>query len=436
MPSLTQRLQNAWNAFRNLRDPTFTNYGLGTYYRPDRHRFSYSNERSIVTTIFNRIAVDCASIDLEHVRIDEDGRYIDTIKSGLNDCLTYSANIDQTGKTFVEDIVQSMFDEGVVAVVPVDTTTNPNTTSSYDILSMRTGKIIEWFPQHVRVRLYNERTGQQEELVLNKATIAIIENPFFSVMNEPNSTLQRLIRKMNLLDYVDEQSSSGKLDLIIQLPYVIKSETRRQQAEARRKDIEMQLAGSKYGIAYTDGTERITQLNRAVENNIWGEVKDLTAMLYNQLGITEAILNGSADEQTMINYYNNTIAPIMTAIADELQRKFITRTARTQGQAIRFFRDAFKLTPVATLAELADKLTRNEIASSNEIRAIIGWKPSDDPKADELVNSNLNQQEPSMAPPGMEGETPESEVPASEIAATELSRLADEADEKLNRGDY
>lgn len=435
MPSLTQRLQNAWNAFRNPRDPTFANYGLGTYYRPDRHRFSYSNERSIVTTIFNRIAVDCASIDLEHVRIDEDGRYIDTIKSGLNDCLTYSANIDQTGKTFVEDIVQSMFDEGVVAVVPVDTTTNPNTTSSYDILSMRTGKIIEWFPQHVRVRLYNERTGQQEELVLNKATIAIIENPFFSVMNEPNSTLQRLIRKLNLLDYVDEQSSSGKLDLIIQLPYVIKSETRRQQAEARRKDIEMQLAGSKYGIAYTDGTERITQLNRAVENNIWGEVKDLTAMLYNQLGITEAILNGSADEQTMINYYNNTIAPIMTAIADELQRKFITKTARTQGQAIRYFRDAFKLTPVATLAELADKLTRNEIASSNEIRAIIGWKPSDDPKADELVNSNLNQQEPSMAPPGMEGETPESEVPASEIAATELSRLADEADEKLNRGD-
>lgn len=408
MPSLTQRLQNAWNAFRNPRDPTFTNYGLGTYYRPDRHRFSHSNERSIVTTIFNRIAVDCAAIDLEHVRLDEDGRYTDTIKSGLNDCLTFSANIDQTGKAFIEDIVQSMFDEGVVAVVPVDTTSNPYMTSSYDILSMRTGKVIEWYPQHVRVRLYNDRTGRQEELIMDKSAIAIIENPFFSVMNEPNSTLQRLIRKLNLLDYIDEQSSSGKLDLIIQLPYVIKSETRRQQAEARRKDIEMQLAGSKYGIAYTDGTERITQLNRSVENNIWGEIKDLTAMLYNQLGITEAILNGTADEQTMINYYNNTIVPIMSSIADEMQRKFITRTARTQGQAIRYFRDAFKLTPVSTLAELADKLTRNEIASSNEIRAIIGWKPSDDPKADELVNSNLNQQKPvGQTEPAPDEENPE-----------------------------
>lgn len=408
MPSLTQRLQNAWNAFRNPRDPTFTNYGLGTYYRPDRHRFSHSNERSIVTTIFNRIAVDCAAIDLEHVRLDEDGRYTDTIKSGLNDCLTYSANIDQTGKAFIEDIVQSMFDEGVVAVVPVDTTSNPFMTSSYDILSMRTGKVIEWYPQHVRVRLYNDRTGRQEELIMDKSAIAIIENPFFSVMNEPNSTLQRLIRKLNLLDYIDEQSSSGKLDLIIQLPYVIKSETRRQQAEARRKDIEMQLAGSKYGIAYTDGTERITQLNRSVENNIWGEIKDLTAMLYNQLGITEAILNGTADEQTMINYYNNTIVPIMSSIADEMQRKFITRTARTQGQAIRYFRDAFKLTPVSTLAELADKLTRNEIASSNEIRAIIGWKPSDDPKADELVNSNLNQQKSEgQTEPAPDEENPE-----------------------------
>ena len=408
MPSLTQRLQNAWNAFRNPRDPTFTNYGLGTYYRPDRHRFSHGNERSIVTTIFNRIAVDCAAIDLEHVRLDENGRYTDTINSGLNDCLTYSANIDQTGKAFIEDIVQSMFDEGVVAVVPVDTTSNPYFTSSYDILSMRTGKVIEWYPQHVRVRLYNDRTGRQEELIMDKSAIAIIENPFFSVMNEPNSTLQRLIRKLNLLDYIDEQSSSGKLDLIIQLPYVIKSETRRQQAEARRKDIEMQLAGSKYGIAYTDGTERITQLNRSVENNIWGEIKDLTAMLYNQLGITEAILNGTADEQTMINYYNNTIVPIMSSIADEMQRKFITRTARTQGQAIRYFRDAFKLTPVSTLAELSDKLTRNEIASSNEIRAIIGWKPSDDPKADELVNSNLNQQKPEgQSEPATDEDNPE-----------------------------
>ena len=394
MPSLTQRLQNAWNAFRNPRDPTFTNYGVGTYYRPDRHRFSHGNERSIVTTIFNRIAVDCAAIDIEHVRLDDNGRYTDTIKSGLNDCLTFSANIDQTGKAFIEDIVQSMFDEGVVAVVPVDVSSDPYMSSSYDILTMRTGKVVEWHPQHVRVRLYNDRTGRQEELMLAKTAIAIIENPFFSVMNEPNSTLQRLIRKLNLLDYIDEQSSSGKLDLIIQLPYVIKTEARRQQAEARRKDIEMQLAGSKYGIAYTDGTERITQLNRSIENNIWGEIKDLTTMLYNQLGITEAILNGTADEQTMINYYNNTIVPIMSAIADELQRKFISRTARSQGQAIRYYRDAFKLTPVATLAELADKFTRNEIASSNEIRAIIGWKPSDDPKADQLVNSNLNQKNP------------------------------------------
>ena len=312
----------------------------------------------------------------------------------------------KTGKAFIEDIVQSMFDEGVVAIVPVDTTNDPYVTSSYDILTMRTGKVTEWYPQHVRVRLYNDRTGRQEELMMHKSAIAIIENPFFSVMNEPNSTLQRLIRKLNLLDYIDEQSSSGKLDLIIQLPYVIKSETRRQQAEARRKDIEMQLAGSKYGIAYTDGTERITQLNRSVENNIWGEIKDLTAMLYNQLGITEAILNGTADEQTMINYYNNTIVPIMSSIADEMQRKFITRTARTQGQAIRYFRDAFKLTPVSTLAELADKLTRNEIASSNEIRAIIGWKPSDDPKADELVNSNLNQQK-SEVQPAPDEENPE-----------------------------
>lgn len=392
MPTISQRLQNAWNAFRNPRDPTFTSgYGAGSYFRPDRPRFSRGHERSIVTTIFNRIAVDCAAIDLEHVRLDDDGRYTDTIKSGLNDCLTLSANIDQTGRSFIIDAVQSMFDEGVVALVPVDTSSDPFLSSSFDIITMRTGKVVEWYPQYVRVRVYNDRTGRQEELTLSKYSVAIVENPFFAVMNEPNSTLQRLIRKLNLLDYIDEQSSSGKLDLIIQLPYVIKSQSRREQAEQRRKDIEMQLAGSKYGIAYTDGTERITQLNRSVENNIWTEIKDLTAMLYNQLGITEAILNGTADEQTMINYYNNTIVPIMSALAEEMQRKFLTKTARTQGQAIRYFRDAFKLTPVSTLAELSDKLTRNEIASSNEIRAIIGWKPSDDPKADELINSNLNQ---------------------------------------------
>ena len=404
MPTITQRLQNAWNAFRNPRDPTTQDYGRSYTYRPDRYRIRSGNERSIVTNVFNRIAVDCAAVTMEHVKLDQNGRYKDVMKSRLNNCLTLSANLDQTGRAFIQDAVHSMFDEGVVALIPVVTVNgNPWVTGSYDVETLRTGKIVEWFPHHIRVRVYNEDTGQQQDLIWPKEAAAIVENPFYSVMNEPNSTLQRLIRKLNLLDYVDEQSSSGKLDLIIQLPYVIKSAARRQQAEMRRKDIEMQLAGSKYGIAYTDGTEKVTQLNRSIENNIWTEVKDLTTMLYSQLGITETILNGTADEQTMINYYNNTIEPVLSAFALEMQRKFLTPTARTQGQAIRFYRDAFKLIPIKDLAELADKFTRNEIASSNEIRSVIGWKPSDDPKADMLVNANLNQSPDEM---GQHGEMP------------------------------
>ena len=390
MPTIMQRIQHAWNAFRSPRDPTYTSVGPSYGYRPDRFHFTRGNERSIVTTVFNRIAVDTAAVTIEHVELDQDGRYKNTLTTGLNMCLTLSANEDQTGRSFIQDVVHSMFDEGCVAIVPVVTDSNPLFTQSYDVFSMRTGKIVQWYPHHVKVRVYNEDIGQQQDVLLPKSMVGIIENPFYAIMNEPNSTLQRLIRKLNLLDYVDEQSSSGKIDLIIQLPYVIKSDARKRQAEERRQAIEDQLAGSKYGIAYTDGTEKVTQLNRSIENNIWAEVKDLQAMLYNQLGITEAVLNGTADEQTMINYYNNTIEPILSAIALEMQRKFLTKNARTRGQAIRFYRDAFKLVPVNTLAELADKFTRNEIATSNELRQIIGWKPSDDPKADMLINANLN----------------------------------------------
>ena len=405
MPTIVERFQHAWNAFRNPRDPTYRDYGQAYSYRPDRYRVRSGNERSVVTTVFNRIAVDAAAVNIEHVRLDKNGRYKDVMKTGLNSCLTLSANLDQTGRSFIQDAIHSMFDEGVVALVPVVTSVDPNVTSSYDILTLRTGKILEWFPHHIRVRVYDEDTGQQRDLILPKQMCAIVENPFYSVMNEPNSTLQRLIRKLNLLDYVDEQSSSGKLDLIIQLPYVIKSKARQQQAEMRRKDIEMQLAGSKYGIAYTDGTEKITQLNRSIENNIWTEVKELQAMLFAQLGITDTILNGTADEQTMINYYNNIIEPVLSAISLEMQRKFLTQTGRSQGQAICFYRDAFKLIPVKDLAELADKFTRNEIASSNEIRSVIGWKPSDDPKADQLVNANLNQSPDEMAQHGASPQT-------------------------------
>ena len=390
--ALTDRLQHAWNAFLN-RDPTYwrASYGPASYYRPDKIRPTMGNERSMVSSVYNRIALDVAYIDIFHARLDDDGRYTEQISSGLNECLNLSANVDQTGKAFIQDIVMSMMDEGVVAIVPVDTTINPEKSGSFDILSMRTGKIKEWYPEHVTVELYNEKTGRKEDLLLPKNTIGIIENPLYAVMNEPNSTLQRLIRKLNLLDVIDEQSGSGKLDLIIQLPYVIKTPARKQQAEERRRDIEMQLAGSKYGIAYTDGTEKITQLNRPVENNLMKQIEYLTNMLYSQLGLTQAILNGSADEKTMLNYYNRTIEPIVSSIVDEMKRKFLTKTARTQGQSIVYFRNPFKLVPVAELAEISDKLTRNEIASSNEIRQIIGWKPSDEPGADELRNKNLNQ---------------------------------------------
>ena len=395
--TLGSRLRHAWNAFRN-RDPTdqFKDIGASYYYRPDRVRLSRGNERSIVTSIYNRIAIDVASIDIKHCRLDDNERFVSEIDSNLNSCLTLEANIDQTARAFRQDIVMSMFDEGCVAIVPVDTTLDPNKTNSYDILSMRTGKILEWYPQHVKVRVYNEKTGKKEDITVPKSTVGIIENPLYSIINEPNSTMQRLIRKLSLLDITDEQTASGKLDLIIQLPYVIKTEARRQQAENRRKDIEMQLASSKYGIAYTDGTERITQLNRSVENNLLKQIESLTSTLYSQLGITQAILDGTADEKTMLNYNNRTIEPIVSAIVDEMKRKFLTKTARSQKQTILFFRDPFKLVPVNDIAEIADKFTRNEITTSNEIRQIIGLKPSDDPKADQLINSNIRQ-------PGTEG---------------------------------
>lgn len=392
--SFGSRLKHAWNAFLN-RDPTPRNYDVGhggySAYRPDRPRFSRGNERSIATAVYNRIALDVAAISFVHCRLDENDRFSSVMNTKLNKCLTLEANLDQTNRAFMQDVVMSMLDEGCVAIVPVDTDLNPEATGSYDILTMRTAKILEWYPKHIRIRLYNDRTGRKEEILVPKHTVAIIENPLFAVVNEPSSTMQRLIRKLSLLDAVDEQSSAGKLDLIIQLPYVIKSEARKAQAEARRKDIETQLAGSKYGIAYTDGTERITQLNRSVENNLLKQIEYLTSMLYSQLGITQAILDGTADEQTMLNYHHRTIEPIVAAIADEMKRKFLTSTARAQKQSIAYFRDPFKLVPVNQLAEIADKFTRNEIATSNEIRQVIGWKPSDDPKADQLVNSNLNQ---------------------------------------------
>lgn len=390
--SFSSRLKHSWNAFMN-RDPTTyqKNRGTSSYYRPDRPRLSRGNERSIVTSVYNRIALDVAAIDIRHVKLDENGRYESDIESGFNSCMSLGANIDQTGRAFIQDVVMSMFDEGCVALVPVDTTLDPTLTGSYDINSIRTGKIIEWYPRDVKVKVYNDRTGQKEEVIVPKSIVAIIENPLYAVINEPNSTMQRLVRKLNLLDSIDEQSGSGKLDLIIQLPYVIKSKARKEQAEERRKDIENQLSGSKYGIAYTDGTEHITQLNRPVENNLMKQIEYLTSMLYSQLGITTSILDGTADDKTMLNYYNRTIEPIVSAIVDEMKRKFLTKTARSQNQSIMYFRDPFKLVPVAELAEISDKLTRNEIATSNEMRQVIGWRPSKDPGADELRNKNLNQ---------------------------------------------
>ena len=390
---IRDRLQHAWNAFV-YNDNTYVdpqNLGGLSTYKPDRVHFSRGVERSIVTSVYNRLALDVSSIAIKHVRLDENGRFKEEVDSGLQNCLNVEANIDQTGRAFLQDVVMSMLDEGCVAIVPVDTTIDPAKSGSYEINTMRTGKILEWYPAHVRVRVYNDKRGIHEEIVLPKSAVAIIENPLYAVINEPNSTMQRLIRKLNLLDVVDEQTSSGKLDLIIQLPYVIKTDARRKQAEERRKDIEMQLSGSKYGIAYTDGTERITQLNRPAENNLMKQVEYLTSMLYSQLGLTQSIMDGSADDKTMLNYYNRTVEPILAAITDEIKRKFLTKTARSQKQTIMYFRDPFKLTPVLDLAEIADKFTRNEIMTSNEIRQIVGMKPADDPSADELRNKNLNQ---------------------------------------------
>ncbi len=391
--SLSSRIKHAWNVFLN-RDPTpsYNTYnGGGSYYRPDRVRLTMGNERSIVTSIFNRISLDVAAIDIRHCRLDEEDRFQEYIKSSLDDCISLETNIDQTARAFKQDIVMSLFDEGCVALVPVDTKGDPTISESYDILTMRTGKILTWYPNHVKVEVYNDRTGKKQDITLPKSKVAIIENPLYSVMNEPNSTLKRLMRKLVLLDAVDEQASSGKLDLIIQLPYTIKSEARKEQANNRRTDIENQLRGSKYGIAYIDGTEKVTQLNRPVENNLMKQIEYLTSMLYSQLGITQTILDGTADEQTMLNYYSRTIEPIVSAIVDEMKRKFLTRTARSQKQTIMFFRDPFKLVPVNNLAEIADKFTRNEIMSSNEFRQIVGRKPSSDPKADQLVNANISQ---------------------------------------------
>lgn len=399
--ALSSRFKHAWNAFTNNRDPTYNHRYIGPSYstRPDRPRFTRGNERSIVTALFNRIALDVAQMKIQHVKLDADERYLETIKSGLNNCLTLEANIDQTSRAFIQDVVMSMLDEGCVAIVPVDTDTDPLDTEGFDVLTMRTGKILEWYPRHVKVRVYNDQTGEKQDIKLPKKKVAIIENPLYAVVNEPNSTLQRLIRKLNILDAIDEQSGSGKLDLIIQLPYVVKTDARREQAERRRADIENQLSGSKYGIAYTDGTERITQLNRPVENNLMKQIEFLTSMLYSQLGMTQSVLDGTADEKTKLNYNSTVVEPIVSAIVDAMKRVFISKTARTQGKSIMFFRDYFKLTPVGEIAELSDKLTRNEIASKNEIRHILGWKPSKDPKADQLINSNIAQTENAPAEP-------------------------------------
>lgn len=390
--AIKDRIQSAWNAFLN-RDPTpdYREYGMSYSYRPDRPRLTRGNERSIITSVINRIAMDAASIEIRHVQLDEEERYLKTISSGLDNCLTIEANIDQTGRALRQDTYMSMMDEGYVGILPVDTDDDPDETSSYQILTMRTAKILEWRPSTVKVRVYNDRTGKQEEITVPKSTIAIVENPLYAVMNEPSSTLQRLVRKLNLLDAIDEQSGSGKLDLIIQLPYVIRTDAKRQLAEKRRTDIESQLAGSKYGIAYTDGTERITQLNRPVENNLMKQVEYLTSTLYSQLGITQSIMDGTADEKTMINYDNRTVEPFVSTVVDELKRKFLTKTARSRMQSVMFFRDPFKLVPVTELATIADTLTRNEIMTSNEVRTKIGLRPSKDPSADQLRNKNLSQ---------------------------------------------
>lgn len=421
--SFGSRLKHAWNAFTGNIQMNYRDLGMSYPYRADRPRMSRGNERSIVTSVYNRIALDVAALNVQHVRLDENGRFLSVIDDGLNNCLTLEANVDQTARSFIQDVVISMFDEGSVAIVPVDTTTDPNVSGSSDIQSLRVGQILDWYPQYIRTRVYNEQTGRKEDIVVPKSAVAIIENPLYAVINEPNSTMQRLIRKLNLLDVIDEQSGSGKLDLIIQLPYVIKTEARRQQAENRRKDIESQLSGSKYGIAYTDGTEHITQLNRSVNNNLMSQIEYLTSMLYSQLGITQSILDGTADEKTMLNYNNRTIEPIISAIVDEMKRKFLTKTARSQRQSISFFRDPFKLVPVNEIAEIADKFTRNEIMTSNEIRQVVGMKPSDDPRADELRNKNLSE------PSGSDQQS--EEIPIAEVDS--IGDSASDLDDKISK---
>lgn len=425
--SFGSRLKHAWNAFTGNVQMNYRDLGMSHSYRADRPRMSRGNERSIVTSVYNRIALDVAALNVQHVRLDENGRFLSVIDDGLNNCLTLEANVDQTARSFVQDVVISMFDEGSVAIVPVDTTTDPNVSGSYDIQSLRVGQILDWYPQHIRARVYNEQTGRKEDIVVPKSAVAIIENPLYAVINEPNSTMQRLIRKLNLLDVIDEQSGSGKLDLIIQLPYVIKTEARRQQAENRRKDIESQLSGSKYGIAYTDGTEHITQLNRSVNNNLMSQIEYLTSMLYSQLGITQSILDGTADEKTMLNYNNRTIEPIISAIVDEMKRKFLTKTARSQRQSISFFRDPFKLVPVNEIAEIADKFTRNEIMTSNEIRQVVGMKPSDDPRADELRNKNLSE------PSGSDQQSEETPITTDNSVEESASDLDDKISKQKSK---
>ena len=425
--SFGSRLKHAWNAFTGNIQMNYRDLGMSYSYRADRPRMSRGNERSIVTSVYNRIALDVAALNVQHVRLDKNGRFLSVIDDGLNNCLTLEANIDQTARSFIQDVVVSMFDEGSVAIVPVDTTTDPNVSGSYDIQSLRVGQILDWYPQYIRARVYNEQTGRKEDIVVPKSAVAIIENPLYAVINEPNSTMQRLIRKLNLLDVIDEQSGSGKLDLIIQLPYVIKTEARRQQAENRRKDIESQLSGSKYGIAYTDGTEHITQLNRSVNNNLMSQIEYLTSMLYSQLGITQSILDGTADEKTMLNYNNRTIEPIISAIVDEMKRKFLTKTARSQYQSISFFRDPFKLVPVDDIAEIADKFTRNEIMTSNEIRQVVGMKPFDDPRADELRNKNLSE------PSGSDQQSEEAPITTDNSVEESASDLDDKISKQKSK---
>lgn len=417
--NLGDRLKHSWNAFINPTESYTHDYGTASYSIQDRPRLSMGNEKSIVVAIYNRIAIDVSALDVKHVLLDDTNeRFKEVIDDSLNQCLTIQANKDQISRQFIQDIVLSLFDEGVVAIVPVDTSINPKLTESYQIDSMRVGRIINWYPDHVKIRIYNDRTGKKEELMLPKSMVAIVENPFYAVMNEPNSVAKRLIHKLNILDVIDEQSAAGKLDIIVQLPGIIKTEARKKQAEDRRKNIEDQLAGSKYGIAYIDGTEKVTQLNRSIENNLMSQIEFLTSMLYSQLGISEDILKGTADEQALLNYHNNTVAPVINAIVDSMKCKFLSKTARSRHHSIKYFKDPFKNTPVNQMAELADKFTRNEIASSNEMRSVIGWKPVDDPRADELRNKNLNQTE------GVEPMYTEEGEEGDDVANMPLSQLS------------